>query len=383
MYNFDQVISRKDTNSVKWDVVEHGVLPMWVADMDFQSPPEIIEALQKRVEHGVFGYCASYGGWFDALIEWMDRRHGWHPEAGWISTSPGVMVGIYLLIQALTEPGDKILIQPPVYGPFHQVARSNACELIENPLYFDGNKYRMDLEHLKQVIDPKVKLLILCSPHNPVGRVWDQEELTTLGQFCLEHGITIISDEIHADLVFPDYKHRVLTSISKEMEQNMIVCNAATKTFNIPGIPASNIIIPNKKLRSAYRKVLKSSSLFVPDIFAVTAVEAAYTYGEPWLNELLLYLQNNYDFAAEFLGKYIPEVKLTRPEGTYLLWLDFSELGLADDELNAFVKEKARIMLEPGTNFGTGGSGFLRMNIACPHSVLSEALTRLRTAIKG
>ncbi len=383
MYNFDQVISRRNTNSVKWNVVEDDVLPMWVADMDFQSPPVIIEALQKRVEHGVFGYCASYGGWFDALIKWMDRRHGWHPEAGWISTSPGVMVGIYLLIQALTEPGDKIIIQPPVYGPFHQVARSNACELIENPLYFDGNKYRMDLEHLKQVIDPKVRLLILCSPHNPVGRVWDQEELTALGQFCLEHEITIISDEIHADLVFPDYKHRVLTSISKEMEQNMIVCNAPTKTFNIPGIPASNIIIPNKELRSAYRKVLKSSSLFVPDIFAVTAVEAAYTYGEHWLNELLLYLQKNYEFAAEFLAKNIPEVKLTRPEGTYLLWLDFSELGLADDELDAFIKEKARIMLEPGTNFGRGGSGFLRMNIACPHSVLSEALTRLRIAIKG
>lgn len=383
MYDFDKLISRENTNSVKWDIVEPGILPMWVADMDFQSPPEIIAALEKRVQHGIFGYCGSYGGWFEALINWMDKRYGWAPRPEWISTSSGIVAGLYMLVRALTEPGDKIIIQPPVYRPFYSIARSNGCKLLENPLCFDGGKYRMDLEQLRQIIDPKVKLLILCSPHNPVGRVWEKKELLALGEICLEHGITILSDEIHSDLVFSSYKHAVLTSISKEMEENMIICNAPSKTFNIPGIPASNIIIPHEKKRTAYRQIIRNSGLYVPDIFAVTAAEAAYTHGEPWLNELLLYLEGNYNYAAEFIDNKIPEINLVKPEGTYLLWLDFRNLGLNDKELDNFIKEKAKLRLEPGTSFGTGGNGFQRMNIACPRTRLIEALQRLETAIKG
>ncbi len=383
MYDFDKIVSRENTNCAKWDAVEKGLLPMWVADMDFQSPPEVMMALQERAQHGVFGYSSGYGDWFEVLIQWMRKRYGWAPQREWISTSPGVVAALFMLVRALTEPGDRIIIQPPVYRPFYYVARSNGCEFLENPLYFDGNKYRMDLEQLRQLVDGRVKLMILCSPHNPIGRVWSREELLALGQFCLEHEITIISDEIHSDLVLPGYKHTVLASVSKELEQNMIVCNAPSKTFNIAGIPASNVIIANENLRSAYRWVLRESGLALPNVFAVTAVEAAYTYGEAWLDELLLYLEENYRLAAGYLAERIPEIKLVEPEGTYLLWLDCRSLGLNDEELDRFIKEKAKLLLEPGTIFGTGGSGFQRMNIACPRSRLLEALQRLEKAVRG
>ncbi|MDD3272398.1 MAG: PatB family C-S lyase, partial [Syntrophomonadaceae bacterium] len=339
MYDFDKIVSRETTNCAKWDTVEKGLLPMWVADMDFQSPPQVIAALKERAEHGIFGYSGGYGGWFEALMQWMEKRYSWAPQREWISTSPGVVAALFMLVRALTEPGDRIIIQPPVYRPFYYIASSNGCELLENPLYYDGRKYRMDLEQLRQQVDSRVKLLILCSPHNPVGRVWSREELLALGQFCLEHEITIISDEIHSDLVLPGYKHTVLASVSKELEQNMIVCNAPSKTFNIAGIPASNVIIANENLRSAYRQVLRSSGLALPNVFAVTAVEAAYTYGEAWLNELLLYLEENYRLASSFLAERIPEIKMVEPEGTYLLWLDCRGLGLNDKELDSFIKE--------------------------------------------
>lgn len=383
MYDFDKIVSRETTNCAKWDTVEKGLLPMWVADMDFQSPPEVIAALKERAEHGIFGYSGGYGGWFEALMQWMRKRYGWAPQREWISTSPGVVAALFMLVRALTEPGDRIIIQPPVYRPFYYVASSNGCELLENPLYFDGHKYRMDLDQLRQTVDSRVKLLILCSPHNPVGRVWIREELAALGQFCLEHEITIISDEIHSDLVFSGYKHTVLASLSKELEQNTVVCNAPSKTFNIAGIPASNVIIANENLRSAYRRVLRGSGLALPNVFSVTAVETAYTYGEAWLDELLHYLEDNYRAASSFIAQRIPEIKVIELEGTYLLWLDCRGLGLNDEELDGFIKEKARLLLEPGPSFGTGGSGFQRMNIACPRSRLLEALQRLEKAVRG
>ncbi len=383
MYDFDKIVSRETTNCAKWDTVEKGLLPMWVADMDFQSPPEVIAALKERAEHGIFGYSGGYGGWFEALMQWMRKRYGWAPQREWISTSPGVVAALFMLVRALTEPGDRIIIQPPVYRPFYYVASSNGCELLENPLYFDGHKYRMDLDQLRQTVDSRVKLLILCSPHNPVGRVWIREELAALGQFCLEHEITIISDEIHSDLVFSGYKHTVLASLSKELEQNTVVCNAPSKTFNIAGIPASNVIIANENLRSAYRRVLRGSGLALPNVFSVTAVETAYTYGEAWLDELLHYLEDNYRLASSYIAERIPEIKVVEPEGTYLLWLDCRGLGLHDEELDSFIKEKAKLLLEPGTIFGIGGSGFQRMNIACPRSRLLEALQRLEKAVRG
>lgn len=382
MYDFDKIISRQNTNCAKWDAVDKDLLPMWVADMDFQSPPEVLAALQERVRHGILGYNGGYDSWSEALIKWTEKRNGWTPQQEWFSTSPGVVAALYMLVRALTQPGDRIIIQPPVYRPFFNVARSNGCELLENPLWFDGRKYRMNLGQLQLPKDARAKLLILCSPHNPVGRVWSREELEALGRFCLEHDIIIISDEIHSDLIFSNYRHTVLASISGELEQNTVICQAPSKTFNIPGIQASNVIIANEKLRSAYRRILHGSGLNLPNVFAVAAAEAAYRCGENWLEELMTYLEENYRFARNFFTTNIPEIKLVEPEGTYLLWLDCRGLGLNDKELDSFIKEKARLLLEPGTIFGTGGSGFQRMNIACPRQRLEEALLRLERAVR-
>ena len=287
-----------------------------------------------------------------------------------------------MLIRALTRPGDGVIIQPPVYRPFFTVVRNNDRKLIENPLYFDGRKYRMDLEQLGKQLEADVKLLILCSPHNPVGRVWTREELLALGQLCLEHEIVVISDEIHSDLVFPGNQHTVLASLSPELAQNCVVCNAPSKTFNIAGIQASNVIIPNEKIRQAYRQVLRTSGLALPNVFAVAAVEAAYTGGEAWLEELLIYLQANYHFLKSFIEEHLPQIKVIEPEGTYLVWLDCRGLGLDDQQLDASIREKAGLLLESGPIFGNDGSGFQRINIACPRQVLVEALQRLHKAFR-
>lgn len=381
-YDFDKIIARRNTNCAKWDLAGEELLPLWVADMDFAAPPEVVAALEARARHGVFGYSGGYGGWYQALAQWMERRYGWVPEQEWVSTSPGVVAALDMLIRALTRPGDGVIIQPPVYRPFFTVVRNNDRKLIENPLYFDGRKYRMDLEQLGKQLEADVKLLILCSPHNPVGRVWTREELLALGQLCLEHEIVVISDEIHSDLVFPGNQHTVLASLSPELAQNCVVCNAPSKTFNIAGIQASNVIIPNEKIRQAYRQVLRTSGLALPNVFAVAAVEAAYTGGEAWLEELLIYLQANYHFLKSFIEEHLPQIKVIEPEGTYLVWLDCRGLGLDDQQLDASIREKAGLLLESGPIFGNDGSGFQRINIACPRQVLVEALQRLHKAFR-
>ncbi len=383
MYDFDEIIARRHTNSAKWDEVGEDLLPMWVADMDFKSPPEIISALEARARHGVFGYSGGYDGWYEALINWMSKRYGWEVNKEWISTSPGVVPALDMLVRALTQPGDRVIIQTPVYHPFFNVVKRNDRQLVENPLCFDGHKYRMDLEKLKQQIDSRTKLMILCSPHNPVGRVWSREELAALGQLCIKHGIVVIADEIHSDLVFPGKSHTVFAAISPEFEQNCVICNAPSKTFNIAGIQASSIIIPNQKIRSDYHHVLHTSELGLPNVFAVAALEAAYTWGEAWLKELLVYVQDNYRFTQAFMEQRIPEIKLIESEGTYLVWLDCRGLGLSDEQLDKFIKEKARLVLSPGRIFGTVGTGFQRMNIACPRLLLEEGLERLEKAVRA
>ncbi len=382
MYDFDEIINRRHTNSAKWDGVGEDLLPMWVADMDFKSPPEIITALEERARHAVFGYSGGYDGWYEALIHWMKKRYGWELNKEWISTSPGVVPALDMLIRALTQPGERVIIQTPVYHPFFNVVRRNGRQLVENPLVFDGQKYRMDLENLKEQIDLRTKLMILCSPHNPVGRVWSQEELAALGQLCLEHGIVVIADEVHSDLVFSGYPHTVFAAISPEFEQNCVICNAPSKTFNIAGIQAASIIIPNQKLRKAYRHVLHTSGLGFPNVFAVAALEAAYTWGEAWLEELMVYVQDNYRFTKTFIEQRIPEIKVIEAEGTYLIWLDCRSLGLSDEKLDGLIKEKGRLVLSPGHVFGTVGTGFQRMNIACPRLLLEDGLQRLETAVR-
>ncbi|HWP97932.1 MAG TPA: MalY/PatB family protein [Syntrophomonadaceae bacterium] len=381
MYNFDKIVSRRHTNCAKWDEVGEDLLPMWVADMDFQSPPEVIAALEERVRHGIFGYSGGYEGWDTAFIQWMKRRFGWQVDREWITTSPGVVPALDMLIRALTEPGDGVVIQPPVYCPFFAVVRNNGRKLLENPLIYDGCKYRMDLDNLERQLNPGVKLLILCSPHNPVGRMWEPRELAALGDICLEHGIRVISDEIHADLVFPGQRHTVFASLSSELEQNCAICTAPSKTFNIAGIQASNITIPNPEIRSAYRQVLNTGELGLPNVFAIAAAEAAYTQGEAWLDEMMIYVRDNFKYLQKFMAENIPRIKIIEPEATYLVWLDCRSLGMNNQQLDRFIRDQARLVLSPGHIFGSAGSGFQRMNIACPRAILEEALRRLESAV--
>ncbi len=381
MYDFDEIVERRQTSCAKWDEVGEDLLPMWVADMDFKSPPEVIAALEARARHGAFGYSGCWENWYEALIYWMKKRFGWEPRREWIDNSPGVVASLGMLVRALTHPGDRVIIQTPVYYPFYSVVRDNGCQLVNNPLILDGDKYRMDLDSLKSKVNSRVKAMILCSPHNPGGRVWSIDELRELGQFCLERDIVVISDEIHCDLVFPEYRHTIFATISPGLEQNCVILNAPSKTFNIAGIQAASTIIPNDKLRKAYGHVLRSSGLDMPNVFAVTAMEAAYRHGEAWLDEMMLYIQENYRLVKSFMETRIPQIKVMEPEGTYLLWLDCRGLGLDDKGLDTLIQEKARLVLSPGHIFGADGSGFQRMNIGCPRSLVQEALQRLEHAV--
>lgn len=382
MYDFNELVDRKGTNCFKWDDVKgDDLLPMWVADMDFKSPPAVIEALEARVRHGVFGYSGCWDNWYQVLLDWMKRRYGWEARREWIDHSPGVVASLSMLVRAYTHPGDQVIIQTPVYSPFYTVVRSNGCQLIRNPLVVEGGKYRMDLDSLRSRITSRARAMILCSPHNPGGRVWSSEELKKLGEFCLERDIVIISDEIHCDLVFPEYRHNVLAALSPELEQNSAIVNAPSKTFNIAGIQAASTIIPNEKLRNAYRQVLSNSGIDMPNVFAVTAVEAAYTYGEAWLEDLMLYVQDNYRLVKSFIEERIPQIKVMESEGTFLVWMDCRGLGMGDEELDTFVREQARLILSPGHIFGEEGRGFQRMNIGCPRSLVREALQRMESAV--
>ncbi|ADL13770.1 aminotransferase class I and II [Acetohalobium arabaticum DSM 5501] len=382
MFNFDEVIDRKNTNSLKWNIIDDkDMLPMWVADMEFKSPKAVRKALKERVEHGIFGYSEISDSYYQAIIQWMKKRHQWDIKKEWICTSPGVVPALNMLVRCLTNSGDKVIIQPPVYYPFFDAIKNNGCHIVDNPLQFDGTRYTMDLDDLEKKIDSRVKLMMLCSPHNPVGRVWTPEELKRLGELCIKNNVIVIADEIHSDLIFEEYEHTVFASISEEFKQNCIVCNAPSKTFNLAGIQASNIIIPNKRIRTLYQHSLEQTRIGRLNAFAVTALEAAYNYGEEWLEELLVYLEDNFDFLCNYITEEIPQINVIQPEGTYLVWLDFRSLGLEDEVLNDLIQKEGKLVLNPGHIFGTGGSGFQRINIACPRSMLKEGLTRLKKVV--
>ncbi|MCH1625615.1 MalY/PatB family protein [Fredinandcohnia quinoae] len=386
-YNFDQSINRLNTGSVKWDEVgnvfgDKDVLPMWVADMDFKSPQPVIDALQKRVEHGIYGYTSRTESYYEATIDWMNKRHKWAIEKDWICFSPGIVPALSLIVQSYTKPGDKIIIQPPVYYPFTSVVENNGREVVHNPLQLKDNNYVMDFDDLKQKIDPAVKMIIISSPHNPVGRVWTKDELITLGEICLEHNILVVSDEIHFDLVYKDRKHTPFAAISEEFAQNSIICTAPSKTFNLAGLQISNVIIPNKELREPFTKAIESNFISMTGTFGVVALESAYRYGEEWLDQLIDYLQGNLDFLKSYFESNIPEIKVIQPESTYLVWLDCRELGLNEKELEQFMLKEAKVAFNAGYTFGIGGEGFMRVNIACPRAILEEGLKRIQAAIK-
>ncbi|WP_461204802.1 MalY/PatB family protein [Clostridium sp. DL1XJH146] len=383
-FNFDKITNRHNTNSAKWDLGEKDLLPMWVADMDFETPEPVKNALIKIAEHGIYGYSFCTDKYYSSIINWQKKRNNWDIKKDWIVYSPGIVPAVNMLLRSLTQPGDKVIVQTPVYYPFFKAIKNNGCTLINNPLKFEEGKYSMDFVDLeKKVKDPRVKLLILCSPHNPVGRVWTKEELTSLGKICIENDVLILSDEIHSDLIFKGNTHTSFASISEDFSQNSITCIAPSKTFNLAGLQVSSVIIPNHKIRSRFTNVLESDNLNGPNIFAITALETAYSTGEEWLESLLEYIEENLKFLMEFVKEKLPLVDVIKPEGTYLIWMDFRKLTNDKDELEKLMLEKGKIWLDEGYIFGEEGACFERINIACPRSTLEDALQRIEKAVKN
>ncbi len=387
-YDFDQIIERRDTASIKWDFAHAflgcgDALPMWVADMDFLCPQPVINALVERSRHGIFGYSGNTDSFYKAIIGWMNRRHGWAVEKEWISTTPGVIPALAFSIIAYTNPGDRVLIQTPVYRPFFEVIEANGRVVVENPLINDIDRYEMDFADMEAKLSQGISLAILCNPHNPVGRVWTEEELRKFGELCLAHNVPVISDDIHYDIVFKPHRYRSLATLDERFKSNTISCYAPSKTFNLAGLSTSFIVIPNGEMREKFDQVRFQTGVYIGNLYGTLGLEKAYEEGEEWLEQLLDYLRNNLKIIREYLQENIPQIKLIEPEGTYLAWLDCRALWLTDAELEKFWFEKAKIAHDPGTIFGTNGSGFARLNFACPASVLITALDRLKWAVKG
>lgn len=385
-YNFDERIDRTQTNSIKYDgrkmfFGNADLLPLWVADMDFRTPDFIVDAVKKRAEHEIFGYTFRAESYNQSIVNWLKRRHNWEIKPEWISFSPGVVAGLTLAIEAFSKPGDGVIVQPPVYFPFFDSVKGTGREMIENPLRLENGRYYFDLEDLKSKITPTTRLLLLSNPHNPGGMAWNEKELTELAKICLENKILIISDEIHSDLIFDGFKHTPLAGISEEIAQNCVICMAPSKTFNTAGLTTSFLVIPNKRHFVAYERVMRLPHLHMGNIFGTVALEAAYTHGEEWLSQLIQYLQGNYTFLEQFFNDHLPEVKVMRPEATYLIWLDFSAFRLTDEVLNQKLIDNG-IGLNRGVQFGKQGSGYMRINIGCPRSILEEALIRIENTFR-
>ncbi len=387
-YDFDSVIDRRGSNSIKWDFMEkllcaQDVLPMWIADMDFKSPAPVIDALRKVVDRGIFGYSGVPQSYYDAFIGWMKNHHNWDIQKEWIVFSPGVVPALYMLVKAFSEPGDQVLVQTPVYHPFFHAIKNTGRQILDNPLRLQNDHYVMDLEDLEKKINQHTKMIIICNPHNPISRVWGAQELKALGELCLKNKIVVVSDEIHQDIVYSGYKHVPFAAISQDFADNSVVCTAASKTFNLPGLQTSNIIIPNPQLRERFVGITKSSGFMAPNMFGIAATEAAYRHGYPWLKQLIEYLEGNILLVQDYISRNIPGLKLIQPQGTYLLWLDFRGCGIPQDKLANFVRDEAKVGLEAGTIFGSKEIGFERMNIACPRQTLLEGLSRLEKAVSN
>lgn len=388
MSRFDKVINRKQTDSVKWDYTKkifgvEDVLPMWVADMDFPAPDEVIEALHARVNHGIFGYTMPGTKMEKAVQGWLKKRHNWEIDPKTITYSPGIVTAISLAIHAFTSHDDKIVVQPPVYYPFFEIAQKHKREVLYNKLILnDDFRYEIDFADLEtKLSDEKTKLFILCNPHNPSGRVWSREELTTIGNLCIKHNVLIISDDIHSDLLLFGSRYTPIASIREDFANQTITCVAPSKTFNLAGLQASILLIPNDSLKRKYHDVQQLFGLLSINTLGADAMEAAYSYGEKWLDELLPYLEENVVLIESYLHEHLPEVKIMRPESTYLVWLDTRSLNKSDKELQELLLKKGKIALHIGSKFGENGEGFLRMNIACPKDTLMAGLKRLATAL--
>lgn len=384
-YDFDEVISRRGTLSYKWDsATDAEVLPLWVADMDFRTSPAIIEALQRRVAHGIFGYTRVPDAYYQAVTNWFARRHGWNIQREWMIYTSGVVPAVSAVIKALTVPGDKVLVQTPVYNCFFSSIRNNGCTLAATPLLRIGNTWQMDFEDLeRKASDPDVKVFLLCNPHNPVGRVWTREELLKAGEICSRHGVTVVSDEIHCELVYPGHAYTPFASISDDFSARAIVCISPSKAFNIAGLQIANIVVPDEEVRRKIDKAININEVCDVNPFGVTATIAAYTEGEEWLNQLLVYLQANYKWMQDYCRTHLPDFPISDLEGTYLVWMDCSILHKTSDVLEQELLDESKLWLNAGTMYGAEGEGFMRWNIACPRSVLAEGLERFRSYVYG
>ena len=384
-YDFDTQISRRGTGSYKWDSAEsEEVLPMWVADMDFRTAPAIVDALEQRVKHGIFGYTRVTDSYYKAVTDWFARRHGWTIDREWIIYTSGVVPAISAIIKALTVPGDKVVVQTPVYNCFFSSIRNNGCEIVASPLLHIGNTFAMDYDDLeKKVADPKVKALLLCNPHNPAGRVWRREELVRIGEICIRHGVTVISDEIHCELVFSGHSYTPFASISDEFLQHSVTCISPSKAFNIAGLQIANIVCADASLRAKIDRAINDNEVCDVNPFGVIATQAAYNEGEEWLEQLLEYLSANYLYMQEFCREHLPEFPLTVLEGTYLVWMDCRVLGISSETLEQRLVDEAGLWLNAGTMYGAEGEGFMRWNIACPRATLTKGLKRFADFVHG
>ena len=383
-YNFDEIIPRRGTNSYKWDSAgDADVLPMWVDDMDFRPAPPVVEALRKRVEHGIFGYVRVPDAYYAAVTNWFARRHDWQIEKEWIIYTTGVVPALSAVIKALTAPGDKVMVQTPVYNCFFSSIRNNGCGMIANPLIYRNGTYQIDFADLEQkAADPSVKVLLLCNPHNPAGRVWTKQELTRIGDICIRNNVWVVADEIHCELVFPGHTYIPFASISQEFLMHSVTCTSPSKAFNLAGLQIANIISADTDIRTKIDKAININEVCDVNPFGVEALMAAYNDGEEWLEELKQYLFANYNYLRVYFEEYLPEFPVATLEGTYLVWADCSVLNQSSDETVKTLLEKEKLWVNEGSLYGEAGEGFIRINIACPRQQLIEGLNRLRRALK-
>ena len=394
-YDFDKVIDRRGTSCSKWDAdpnktipgvdypVDRDVLPVWVADMDFEVAPEITEALAERVRHGIFGYTKVPDACYDAIIGWQERRHGWRIKREWITFTPGAVSAAHMAMQAYCQVGDTAIIQPPVYYPFYRTVHNNGGLLSCSCLRRSGSRYEMDFDDFeRRAAEDRTTIFILCSPHNPVGRVWREEELERVGEICMRHGVRVFADELHCDIVMPGYRHVPFAGLNPEFAAHSITVISPSKTFNLAGLQATAAIIPDPEMRRRFENVKARNSLSDPNLFAITAMEAAYSRGDKWLDEVLAYIKGNYDFLVEYMGKKLPKVKVMPLEGTYLAWMDFSAMESEERALQKRMLTRGKVWLDEGWIFGEGGAGFERIVLACPRSILKEAVDRMARAFE-
>ncbi|HBX88847.1 MAG TPA: cystathionine beta-lyase [Marinilabiliaceae bacterium] len=388
MSEFDKIIDRSGTRAIKLEYRErlfgnNDVIPLWVADMDFAAPPAVLKALKERMDHPLYGYSNRPEQFFKAITSWLKRRFDWEVEQSWIEFSPGVVPNLGLAVQAFTQSGEGVIVQPPVYPPFFGVVRDFGRQLIENPLKESDEGYEVDFEHFEELCSqPNNKLFLLCHPHNPVGRVWTPDELRRMGEICVKHGVIIVSDEIHCDLTLFGHLHRPMATISPEIASNTLTCMAPSKTFNLAGFSTSYMIASNPLLLQKCRELVMGYHLHMGNVFGAPALEAAYNESEAWLEELKVYLEGNIDLVISCFKENLPEVKVRRPEATYLLWLDFRAWGMNQNDLKRFIYDKAAVGLNDGNTFGREGRGFMRMNVASPRSIIEKAINRIIKARK-